>query len=54
MSEAKSGGCLGCIGIILAILIMWALLFGVTVGGKHYGLSSCDTHHGLKIDGDNK
>lgn len=23
---------------------------GVTVGGVHYGLTGCDTTHGLKVD----
>ena len=40
-SNSSGGGC-GCISIIAACLFVWALVFGVTVGGKHYGFSGCD------------
>ena len=36
--------------IILGILLIWALLFGVTIGGKHYGLKGCSFDHGVQID----
>lgn len=49
MSESSSsgGGC-GCITIVVTCLFFWALIFGVTVGGKHYGLS-CSTEHGVQV-----
>lgn len=41
-------GC-GCISIILTVIFLWALIFGVTVSGKHYGLS-CSSEHGVEIN----
>lgn len=42
-SSSSSGGGCGCISLIITILVVWALLFGVTYKGKSYGLScSCD------------
>lgn len=29
----------GCFGLVIAIIMLWALLFGVNYDGKHYGLS---------------
>ncbi len=49
VSTQNQSGCLGCVGVIIACLALWALLFGVTVGGEHYGLSGCDTEGGLKF-----
>lgn len=45
-----SVSCGGCIGTVLLVVAVWALIFGVTVGGKHYGVSGCDTDHGVKVD----
>jgi hypothetical protein len=50
MSDSNVGGCLGCAGTILGVIFIWALLFGVTVDGKRYGLSGCDSADGVKID----
>jgi hypothetical protein len=42
-SVGCSISCLGCLSVIFFGIVMWALLFGVTVGGQHYGLGfSCD------------
>ena len=41
----------GCFGLILGIVLLWALCFGVTIGGKHYGLAGCDTDRGVQVDG---
>lgn len=51
-SKDDSSGCspLGCFSISLIVLAFWALVFGVTVGGKHYGVAGCDTEHGVKLD----
>jgi hypothetical protein len=48
--EVNTGpkGCAGCLITILAIMGIWALLFGVNINGKHYGLS-CGTN-GVDID----
>jgi hypothetical protein len=35
-------GCFGCLGTIIILILIWALIFGVTIGGRHYGISSCD------------
>lgn len=47
-SGNNGGGC-GRISLIAACLFVWALVFGVNVGGKHYGLSGCDCN-GVQID----
>lgn len=49
MSDESKDGC-GCFSLIFFGIVMWALVFGVTVGGKHYGIAGCDTDHGVKID----
>lgn len=41
-------GCSGCLFWIVAILALWALFFGVTVDGKHYGIS-CSTERGVEV-----
>lgn len=46
--EGCSCGCTGCLGFILFGFTVWALLFGVTVGGRHYGVS-CSTERGVEI-----
>lgn len=48
--KEEDGGCLGCVGFILACILVWALLFGVTVSGKHYGIKDCSCAHGVEID----
>ena len=40
---------LGCAGVVLRIAFLWALIFGVTVGGKHYG-ASCSCDRGVAVD----
>jgi len=42
-------GCFGCLTIIAFFIIVWALIFGVTVGGHHYGIS-CSTADGVRFD----
>ena len=51
MSESSSGGggCFGYVTFILACLLGWALLFGVTYGGRHYRVSGCDSQHGVVV-----
>ena len=51
MSDEKSGvqiGC-GCLSPILGFLLIWALLFGVTVGGRHYFID-CSCAHGVSVE----
>lgn len=50
-TEMKSGGCGGCLSIVLFLFLIWALLFGVTVGGIHYSIS-CDGMSGVNIKSD--
>ena len=52
MSEdsGENGGCLGCLSVIVLIFAVWALVFGVTINGKHYGISSCSCERGVEID----
>lgn len=46
--QSSGGGC-GCLTIIFSLIIIWALVFGVTIGGKHYELS-CTFEKGVVID----
>lgn len=47
-SEPESDSPFGCIGCVLTVIVLWALLFGVTYGGKHYGLS-CSCANGVEV-----
>ena len=42
-------GCSGCLSVIVMILGLWALVFGVTYEGKHYGIS-CSTERGVEVE----
>ncbi len=47
-SDANSDGW-GCVSIILWVIVIWALLFGVTVNGRHHGVSrSCERGVGIE------
>jgi hypothetical protein len=49
--EKKSGGgsgC-GCFSTIATLLVLWALIFGVTVGGKHHRITSCSCEKGIEV-----
>ena len=48
MSENSSSGC-GCFSLILFVLLVWALLFGVTYGGKHHFIS-CSCERGVTVE----
>lgn len=48
-SGSGGGGGCGCLDFVVTVLVLWALIFGVTVGGKHYGIKGCDTD-GLHFD----
>jgi hypothetical protein len=50
-SGSGSSGC-GCVSFVLGCIILWALVFGVTWEGKHYGLS-CTCDRGVVIDWEN-
>lgn len=41
-------GCTGCLGVIVFVFVMWALIFGFTVGGQHYGIT-CSFEHGVEV-----
>lgn len=47
-ANATLGGCWGCLSTILFVILIWFLLFGVTVGGVHYALS-CSTDKGVTL-----
>lgn len=48
-SSATSGcGCFGCLSFILFVFVVWALIYGVTIEGQHYGVS-CSTEHGVEF-----
>ena len=45
----NGGGCFGCIGTILFFFVVWALIFGVTVSGVHYGIG-CNQEQGVVLE----
>ncbi len=47
MSENNSSG-LGCVGTIVAALIIWGFFFGVTVNGHHYSVN-CTCEKGVVV-----
>lgn len=47
-TKSSGGGC-GCLSIVLFMLLMWALIFGITVGGKHYEIS-CSCNRGVVVE----
>ena len=49
MARNESTVHVGCLPLVISIIALWALCFGVTVGGKHYGLS-CSCERGVVID----
>lgn len=47
-ATATAGGGCGCTSIILFFILIWALVFGITLSGVHYSLS-CNTERGVEI-----
>ncbi len=47
-SSCSSDSPFGCVGCVVTVIVLWALLFGVTYGGKHYGLS-CSCANGVEV-----
>ncbi len=47
-ATATSGGGCGCITIILTLIVIWATIFGVTIGGVHHELS-CSCKKGVEV-----
>lgn len=47
-SSSSSSSPFGCIGCIVTVLVLWALIFGVTFSGKHYDLS-CSCNKGVEV-----
>lgn len=46
----RDGSGCGCLSAIVFLILIWALVFGVTIGGKHYGLS-CTCERGVVVEG---
>lgn len=46
--EVNGGGCLGCVGFILGCIALWAIVFGVTIDGKHHEMS-CSCKKGVEL-----
>ena len=38
----------GCVTMIVMFIVVWGLLFGVTIDGKHHGIS-CSRAKGVEI-----
>lgn len=45
----KSGSPFGCVWFCIAVILVWGLLFGVTVGGKHHGIG-CSCERGVMVE----
>lgn len=43
--QTSGPGCLGCVGFLI---VVWALLFGLTIGEYHYSVS-CSTERGVEL-----
>lgn len=47
--EAASGcTCTGCLGCLALVFVLWALVFGITVGGVHHAVT-CSTERGVEV-----
>lgn len=46
--SSSESGC-GCITFIATVILLWAVLFGLTVDGKHYGMS-CSRERGVELN----
>lgn len=44
-----SDGCLGLVAFAFSCIALWALLFGVTVGGNHYQIVDCSAERGVEV-----
>jgi hypothetical protein len=44
---SNNSGCFGCITLIVTVMIIWALLFGVTWNGEHHQIG-CSFDHGVE------
>lgn len=47
MSNNQSNG--GCLSLIVFVIVLWAMIFGVTWNGKHHDIN-CSTERGVGID----
>jgi len=43
--NASGPGCFGCVGFLI---VVWALIFGLTIGEYHYSVS-CSTERGVEL-----
>lgn len=46
-ATASGGGC-GCTSVILFFILVWALIFGVTISGTHYAMT-CNSESGVEF-----
>ena len=40
---------MGCVSVVVRVFVLWVLVFGITLGGKHYGLS-LDCNKGVVVE----
>lgn len=45
---SDGGSPFACLGCVLTVVVLWALVFGVTYADRHYGLS-CTTRRGVEV-----
>ena len=48
MSDSNVHVNLGCLPLVISLIVLWFLLFGVTVDGEHRGLS-CSFDRGVEL-----
>ena len=39
----------GCLGLVVSVLLLWALVFGVTWHGRHHSLG-CSCERGVEVE----
>lgn len=42
-------GCFGCLSFIAAVFVLWALIFGVTIAGRHHAITGCSVDRGVEF-----
>jgi hypothetical protein len=53
-ASSAGGGGLGCLGSIAVFFVLWALIFGITVDGRHYEVdcTGCTCDQGVVVHAD--
>ena len=49
MSTSNDGGGCGCFSFLVFAFVIWALAFGISLGGTHYSVAGCSCNEGVVI-----